>query len=569
MPAGTDTRDSQGSGPSGAQAIFQSVLIYLSVQQFRNVAYPIAGLFVGIGLILVLAHIFFDLFHDSSPCGDKFLPCVADAELLPNIPTPGKPVGEPQLQAFPLYTYFTDGSLCLKMADIWVNDPAQAGQIVLALNYKDSGTTIPLKTEENPYSPTKPPYLLASHRVCVEIFAGSNQGILALWRGTIGRLLNVPISVLLGAVFPVLLLISLFLSFYVLIFSSARGVRNTWKLLFRIPKARSWTPSTNVYVPLLTQISDTHLSNDDRPYEIQQVPSQWQSPGPVDNGSRFHTILNRLQILELPKLVIISGDITDLGDPKEWEEAKKLLREFIQEKDPQPELLLMAGNHDITINVSESPDYLLHKRRRREESCFQCFQEFDGGFWRPLAKTCKTFDDLWPRYGRLDPGTLPAPAIRLFALDSNRYRSRFMTSNAIGAFGKQQLKRLERLLFQETGPVVVATHHHVTRPEDLKLVGRKELPVLYSNALDAGVLISMLADYSMAPGNTVLVIHGHKHQEIFQKFEAFGSKLFIYGHPSSTMGDYDLATGIIDEQLRFSTIGLTQTLEWTITTQQF
>jgi len=67
----------------------------------------------------------------------------------------------------------------------------------------------------------------------------------------------------------------------------------------------------------------------------------------------------------------------------------------------------------------------------------------------------------------------------------------------------------------------------------------------------------------------VLVIHGHKHQELFEAYEGSnGGRIFIYGHPSSTMGLADPATGL-DGHLRFTRIGISSTLQWTVDTSIF
>jgi len=291
----------------------------------------------------------------------------------------------------------------------------------------------------------------------------------------------------------------------------------------------------------------------------------WPFSRPVDTLDKFRFLLAQVSAIPTTPVVVISGDITDLGLAAEWEAATCIMQEFERACVSAPRLLLLAGNHDISINVSNSPDYWLSKRREREAGFLHLAKRFHPQ--KQSIAACSSMYELFPSCEpiRLSGGL--APSLRIISLDSNGYRSRFMTSNAIGAFGKRQLRRLEALLFQETGPVIVLTHHHITRAHNLSRQGRAGFQSIYLNALDAAELLIMLVDYSMRPGNKVLVVHGHKHEELFEKYAWLGGEVFIYGHPSSTMGNYDPATGLLDEVVRYTEIGFSSRGEWTIRTR--
>lgn len=121
--------------------------------------------------------------------------------------------------------------------------------------------------------------------------------------------------------------------------------------------------------------------------------------------------------------------------------------------------------------------------------------------------------------------------IKLFALDSCRYQSRHMGSNAFGYLGGTQIEQLETKLKNAHGPVVVVLHHH--------LVGyRGFIEGFATSVRDAHALLRVLASYcETVVGNDVLVVHGHQHMRYMKRARiGEGGKLSVYCGPSSTMG---------------------------------
>src|SRR5690606_2664666 len=141
-------------------------------------------------------------------------------------------------------------------------------------------------------------------------------------------------------------------------------------------------------------------------------------------------------------------------------------------------VLMVPGNHDVAINIGTSPDPDLKKRAEREQRFIDVLARVERGPFHPplhaparkrarrrpraqrplrAQRRLRAIAALYPRRIELEGG------IRVFGLNSNRYLSRFVGSNAIGQLGGGQLRRLARALDAGSGPVVVLLHHHVAR----------------------------------------------------------------------------------------------------------
>jgi hypothetical protein len=155
--------------------------------------------------------------------------------------------------------------------------------------------------------------------------------------------------------------------------------------------------------------------------------------------------------------------------------------------------------------------------------------------------------------------------VTVIGLDSQRYQSRQILSNAIGWLGNRQAKRLRSILANVSGPVMVLIHHHVSRPVAKEIGFTDWMQAPFKIAVDGNVLVDILCGYSVRQaGNRVLLVHGHQHEESFQLCEHNGGKVYVYGHPSSTMGIE--TDGVLDGVIRYALVGFTDTGEWTVRT---
>jgi hypothetical protein len=60
--------------------------------------------------------------------------------------------------------------------------------------------------------------------------------------------------------------------------------------------------------------------------------------------------------------------------------------------------------------------------------------------------------------------------------------------------------------------------------------------------------------YNRSTRQPVLIIHGHKHVTFREVYRFKGGHVHIYGHPSSTMGEF--VDGVYDQKASYARIGL-------------
>ncbi|WP_437516612.1 metallophosphoesterase family protein [Sorangium sp. So ce1099] len=316
---------------------------------------------------------------------------------------------------------------------------------------------------------------------------------------------------------------------------------------------------------VLCQISDLHITaNGSEPYEIEEGSSAWPEGVPRPDTAELTGRLRRL-VAEIaamnPPLVALTGDMTDLGEEAQWDELEAALSGI----PASSRVLMVPGNHDVAINVGTSPDPYLKKRAEREQRFIDVLTRVERGPFQPplhiparkrARRRLRAIAGLYPRRLELEGG------IRIFGLNSNRYRSRFVGSNAVGQIGGGQLRRLARALRRGSGPVVVLLHHHVAR-----LAGPISLNDTFMIAMDGPRLLEMLAAYQQKnpKKNSALVLHGHKHLAFFGHYRSkSGGRVSVYAHPSSTLGHE--TDGHLDGVARFAAIRLTDEGIWRVET---
>jgi len=158
-------------------------------------------------------------------------------------------------------------------------------------------------------------------------------------------------------------------------------------------------------------LSDFHLHKDD---EKNQAVAE---------------MLNRVQNQYPQHYLIVTGDITDDGDEKQYENAKALLSPFIGR------LLITCGNHDY----GRLGNFYDSEREAR-------YAEFEKQMKLP-ARVNQLYS------------TVLENKVKFIALDSN-LRTDSVLDFACGKIEENQLEQLDKELTSTSLPKIVALHHH-------------------------------------------------------------------------------------------------------------
>ena len=196
-------------------------------------------------------------------------------------------------------------------------------------------------------------------------------------------------------------------------------------------------------------------------------------------------------VLAAPDLVIVTGDLSNVGFRSEWKAAKRLLRPL---ENAGIALRVIPGNHDYYVHQSASG---------RFESYFRKWQS-----------------------GKEYPQVARSGAVSCILLNSARVTPLF---TAFGAIDPAQRERFVEMCESERAAgqrLLVALHHHLTPAPHKRYDGLRELKGATS-FLD--LITQMKPD---------LVIHGHNH---FAQLQRLKSGITIQGLSSSSSDRTDLA----------------------------
>jgi 3',5'-cyclic AMP phosphodiesterase CpdA len=173
--------------------------------------------------------------------------------------------------------------------------------------------------------------------------------------------------------------------------------------------------------------------------------------------------------------LVVTGDVTFSGEPREFERAAELLRPFAEAK----KLTVLPGNHDVWTEESV------------ETARFLRALGPDGLGMRKPA----------PSYPHVVP--LGDEAV-LVGLDSARYGEDPWTTP--GRLGADQLRGAREVVRERTKQgraVVLAFHHHVVLPPDRV---PSDVHVARMPLADADQVVRLVAELPVAA-----VLHGHRH----------------------------------------------------------
>ncbi len=290
-------------------------------------------------------------------------------------------------------------------------------------------------------------------------------------------------------------------------------------------------------VEICSLVSDTHVTVEGRaPVEFALDPGQWpwRAAPTSDDLARGLTRVLADIAARSARTVIWCGDEVDTGSTAEWRRLNAIARGF-----PQLAHRMVPGNHDINFNAPFVADYDLARRADRESA----FHAHAGS----LAD-----------FPIVDPIIGDAPAT-VILLDSCRYRSTHLLSNAIGMFGDLQLARLENALAHLRGPILVIGHHHVWRDAAFS-----QPDAWFNTAIDADRLVAILQTYRRrGRDHHVMICHGHRHALASGWIGDADAPLAVVGLPSTTLGDKS-ATGQLDGMMRYAVAGLRADGTWGI-----
>ncbi len=148
---------------------------------------------------------------------------------------------------------------------------------------------------------------------------------------------------------------------------SLGAVRGAWLTLraAAVPALKSWVPPVFDGNVIACQISDLHLTAENHvPHEIEESSVIWEGPH-VPDENRLRASFRRVMqsaLAEKPAALLFTGDLTDTGRRAEW----AVFTETMSEVKTDARVIVVPGNHDLSLNGRDDPDYGLRRRSQRE-----------------------------------------------------------------------------------------------------------------------------------------------------------------------------------------------------------
>ncbi len=256
----------------------------------------------------------------------------------------------------------------------------------------------------------------------------------------------------------------------------------------------------------VAHLSDPHLSS------LDSVPMRdllnkralgylsWRRHRRAEHRSEVLAAMVRDLDMTRPDHLVVTGDLTHLGLPREFQEAQQ----WLQSLGPPAQVTVIPGNHDAYVATAWDSTFAL---------------------WAPYMIS----DAVGLHAGKeLADARALFPSVRirgptaLIGLSSARPCAPFL---AIGRVGQDQLRKLQAVL-AETGRQrlfrILLIHHP---PVPGTVTGRKRL-------IDSAALRSILARHGVE-----LVLHGHAHRTTLAALETPLGPVPVIGVPStSAMG---------------------------------
>jgi 3',5'-cyclic AMP phosphodiesterase CpdA len=196
-----------------------------------------------------------------------------------------------------------------------------------------------------------------------------------------------------------------------------------------------------------------------------------------------------------PEHLVITGDLTHIGLPNEFRQARRWLESLGGPRG----VTVVPGNHDAYIQVPW-------------QQSFMHWQPYMVSDITPNGKQGNSADTVFPSLRHRGP-------VAFIGLSSARPSAPFF---ATGRLGDRQLQRLDELLEQagREGLFRVVLLHHPPVPGEEKW--RKRLT-------DAAEVCKVIARRGAE-----LVLHGHRHRGVQSRIEIPGTHVPVFGIPSAS-----------------------------------
>ena len=249
-------------------------------------------------------------------------------------------------------------------------------------------------------------------------------------------------------------------------------------------------------------LSDPHLSSL-HTVEVKQLLSKralgylsWRINRQAEHRREVLAALERdLQQLT-PDHIIITGDLTHLGLPSEFQEAQ----EWLHGLGPAFKVTVIPGNHDAYVDTPWEQTFAL---------------------WAPYMQSdhIEAVEELPPPHENGFPSLRIRGSIAFIGLSSAQQTAPFM---ATGCLGEKQLDKLASILTRtrEQNLFRIVLLHHPPARGTVKW--RKRL-------IDSQPLLSVLSQYGAE-----LILHGHAHRSSFVDLESSAGKIPAIGVPSAS-----------------------------------
>lgn len=213
----------------------------------------------------------------------------------------------------------------------------------------------------------------------------------------------------------------------------------------------------------IAHLSDLHLTPTDK-----KGRTEVSLPGKNLHGMNkvFREILKTDDIQE-SDLILITGDITDVGDRKSWKVFQKaLIGAGVENK-----TLIVAGNHDVCDMDWEIDlvDFIKTLTKQRQK---QNLERLKSNLKKINQHDTYPWSEIVDKKDR---------RVMVIGLDTNHSGHFYLHDNAVGRIGEKQLKKLETILKKHSNesdvknyiPVkIIALHHSPNLPKYETLVRR-------------------------------------------------------------------------------------------------
>ncbi len=196
-----------------------------------------------------------------------------------------------------------------------------------------------------------------------------------------------------------------------------------------------------------------------------------------------------------PEHVVITGDLTHIGLPEEFRQA----RLWLDRLGAADRVTVVPGNHDAYVRTSWASTFSL---------------------WQPYMESDPGFAEGWDVDARgLFPSLRVRNGIALIGLSSASASAPFLATGSLGPLQRQRLSLLLRQA-SDRGLFRVVLLHHPPRVEDEKW--RKRL-------VDGKALCAILAREGAE-----LVLHGHSHRNLEAGIPHGEGRIPVFGIPSAS-----------------------------------